>query len=100
MDVICGGPVGLGGRGGREVQVSFYVVVQFSAVLLLRTMFHRPLPILTNVILEVEDDFHIFTCVRAGLYIGLVSSSGDNELTFLSAVETLVSCEKLTTCDM
>ena len=60
MDVICGGPVGLGGRGGREVQVSFYVVVQFSAVLLLRTMFHRPLPILTNVILEVEDDFHIF----------------------------------------
>ena len=36
----------------------------------------------------------IFTCVRAGLYVGLVSSSWDNELTFLSAVETLVSCEK------
>jgi len=36
----------------------------------------------------------LFTCVRAGLYVGLVSSSWDNELTFLSAVETLVSCEK------
>ena len=33
----------------------------------------------------------LFTCVR-----GLVSSSSswDNKLTFLSAVETLVSCEK------
>ena len=97
MDVICGGPVGLGGRGGREVQVSFYVVVQFSAVLLLRTMFHRPLPILTNVILEVEDDFHIFTCVHAGLYVGRVSSSLPNELTFGPHVTSVTTYDK---CDL
>ena len=37
----------------------------------------------------------IFTCGHAGLYVGRVSSS-PNELTFWSAVETLVSHEK---CD-
>ena len=59
---MCGGPVGLGGRGrgAAEVQVSFYVVVQFSAVLLLRTMFHRLPSIRTNVIIEVVEVIYIF----------------------------------------
>ena len=33
----------------------------------------------------------IFTCGRAGLYVGLVSSSSVNELTFWSALKTLGS---------
>ena len=36
--------------------------------------------------ISTPSAYKVFTCVRAGLYVGLVSFP-DNELTFLSAVE-------------
>ena len=40
----------------------------------------------------------VFTCGHAGLYVGRVLKS-DNECTFWSAVEILISFDRIVTCD-